>query len=257
VSGLDNIQIGAFGKLPAHGDFIQRNLSNSFISGWDEWMQHYIAGTREQMGEDWLDIYLTSPIWRFVFSPGVVDDKAWAGIMMPSVDRVGRYYPFSLVASLPANLSPVEFIATQTKWLARTEEITIEALDAEATVDELIEQIELLDLAVESEYQNTGMPLNNNSFQINMAFTEQPVSSVFPQLLDSILLKAFNSYSTWTTLGSERVEPCLFSVQGLPDVSGLAAMMDGHWEHWAWQQPYIMNDLLQDVIPEQEVIPEY
>jgi len=250
----EQIQIGVFGKLPAHGDFVQRNLSSSFIAGWDKWMQHYIAGSREQMGENWLDIYLTSPIWRFVFSAGVVDEHTWAGIMMPSVDRVGRYYPFSVVASLPADISPVEFISSQTDWFERVESLTLEALDAEATVDELTEQVNLLDLNIDSDYQNTGLIMNNNSFQINMAFADQLPSSVFPQLLDSILIKAFNSYSTWTTLGSERVEPCLFSVQGLPDVGGLSAMMDGHWEHWGWQQPYMMNDILQDVISEEEVV---
>jgi len=94
------MQTGLYGKLPAYGDFIFRNLNSSFITPWDEWLQHFISGTQEQIGEGWLDIYLTSPIWRFVLSPGVIDNKMWAGLMMPSVDRVGRYFPSKTTGSM-------------------------------------------------------------------------------------------------------------------------------------------------------------
>jgi len=49
----------------------------------------YVASSKEQMGDEWLDTYLTSPIWRFVLSSGVIDTQHWAGIMLPSVDQVG------------------------------------------------------------------------------------------------------------------------------------------------------------------------
>lgn len=241
----NQLEIGVFGKLPAHGDFVQRNLSPAFVAGWDEWMQHYIAGSREQIGEEWLDIYLTSPIWRFVFSPGVIDGKSWAGVMIPSVDRVGRYYPFSVVTSIPASTNPMEFITMQTGWYKDVEELCIAALDEGGTVDELTEYLGNIELNLLSDYTNTGQDFNNNTFQVNMSYEEQLPVSVYPYLLDSVLVKAFSSYSTWTTLGSERIEPCLFNVQGLPPVSGVSAMMDGRWAQWGWQQPYVVNEILQ------------
>ena len=30
------------------------------------------------------------PIWRFVLLPGLIGSNGWAGVLMPSVDRVGR-----------------------------------------------------------------------------------------------------------------------------------------------------------------------
>ena len=95
---------GLFGKLPAHGDFIYRDLPPSFINVWDEWLQGYVGSVKEQLGDAWLDVYLTSPIWRFAFGEGVIDENVWAGIMLPSVDRVGRYFPFSIATKLPAAL---------------------------------------------------------------------------------------------------------------------------------------------------------
>ena len=51
---------GFFGKLPAHGDFVERNLPSAAITGWDEWLQQAVAISREQLGESWLDTYLGS-----------------------------------------------------------------------------------------------------------------------------------------------------------------------------------------------------
>ena len=105
--------VGFFGKLPSHGDFVYRELPNNFISVWDEWLQNFIGSTKEQIGEAWLDTYFTSPIWRFAFSAGVIDQNAWAGIMLPSVDRVGRYFPFTTHTD---QLHEKDFDSLVTQW---------------------------------------------------------------------------------------------------------------------------------------------
>ena len=93
---------GLYGKIPSLGDFVSRRLPRSFISPWETWLQEVITNSREQLGELWLDHYLTCPLWRFVLSPGICGEQAWGGVLMPSVDRVGRYYPFTLVGRLDA-----------------------------------------------------------------------------------------------------------------------------------------------------------
>lgn len=235
------LPLGFYGKLPAYGDFIQRNLPAGFVSGWDEWLQHFIAGTREQMGEQWLDIYLTSPIWRFVFSPGVIDKSSWAGIMLPSVDQVGRYFPFSVVTRLPDQLNPLEHISLQGSWYEAIEELALQALDAQLELDELLEQLQALAPGMDSGYVKTGKMLEANSIHVDMDFEEQAPLSVYPYIMDSLLTRMFSSYSVWTTRGSERIMPCLFSVQGLPAVNKLAAMLDGQWEAWGWPQTYMLR----------------
>lgn len=233
---------GVFGKLPMHGDFIQRNLPANFISSWDEWMQYYIAGSKEQLGEEWLDIYLTSPIWRFVFSPGVIDENRWAGILMPSVDQVGRYYPFSVVVQLPEAINPIDFVSTQADWYGSIEELALQALDGQFVVDDLVEELCKLNLNPQSNYVSSGTMLESNAIQINMDFEEQSPTSIYPYILDSLLVKSFNSYSIWTTRGSERIAPCFFGVQGLPSVSKIPAMLDGQWAQWGWPQTYLLKN---------------
>ncbi len=232
---------GLYGKLPTHGDFIQRNLPSVFVSEWDQWLQHFVAGAREKIGGDWLDIYLTSPIWRFVLSHGVIDENRWAGVLMPSVDQVGRYFPFTIAVQLPDSLNPLEFIALQSAWYNDIEALALRALEGEFTLDGLLEELMALEANVDTAYKPNAFPLDSYAMHIEMEFEEQSATSVYPHILDAMMVKLLNSYSAWTTSGSERVAPCLFSVQGLPAVSKLPAMLDGRWQYWGWQQPYLLQ----------------
>lgn len=234
-------QYGLFGKLPMHGDFVHRNLSSSFISCWDEWMQHYIAGSKEQIGEQWLDVYLTSPIWRFVLSPGVIDEKHWAGILMPSVDQVGRYYPFSVLLALPDNINPLEYLSLRNNWYEGVEALSLKALDGEYDIDELLNELGSLSLDFNFSYHSSGQRMESAALHFDMEYEEQLPSSVYAHFLDSIIKQSLNSYSMWTTQGSDLIEPCVFCAQGLPSSANIPAMLDGHWEEWGWNNTYALN----------------
>jgi type VI secretion system protein ImpM len=90
---------GWFGKIPALGDFVSRRLPEEFIEAWDEWLSEELFAAREKLGEDWLECYLKAPIWRFALMPGALDTRPWFGVLMPSVDRVGRQFPLTFAAS--------------------------------------------------------------------------------------------------------------------------------------------------------------
>ena len=97
-----NEQIGWFGKMPAMGDFAQRRLPPEFVQGWDPWLQRGLAESRSRLGADWQELYLTFPVWRFVLPPGWFGSSGWCGILMPSVDRVGRHFPLTICHSMNA-----------------------------------------------------------------------------------------------------------------------------------------------------------
>ena len=115
---------GFFGKVPSHGDFVARRLPAAFVSVWDGWLQAGLADSRERLGADWLAAYLYSPIWRFALDAGVCGPQAWAGLMMPSVDRVGRYFPLTIGLPLDdLGLVPDEV------WYAGVETLALSGLD--------------------------------------------------------------------------------------------------------------------------------
>ena len=49
-------------------------------------------------------VYLTSPAWRFVFAAGACGPVPVIGLMAPSVDRVGRHFPLTIIAELPPDV---------------------------------------------------------------------------------------------------------------------------------------------------------
>ena len=91
---LDNPDApGWYGKLATLGDFAQRRLPPEWVRACDTWLSTALGGAREHLGPRWLDVYLTAPVLRFGWAPGIVDSRWWFGLLMPSCDNVGRYFP--------------------------------------------------------------------------------------------------------------------------------------------------------------------
>jgi type VI secretion system protein ImpM len=91
---------GFFGKVRTHGDFVTRRLPPAFVTPWDESLQRGMLFGQQWFGAQWLPVYLNAPVWCFALGAGVCGESAWAGVLMPGVDRVGRYFPFTLAAPL-------------------------------------------------------------------------------------------------------------------------------------------------------------
>jgi type VI secretion system ImpM family protein len=98
------MKVGFFGKLPSHGDFVQRKVSPALVEFWDNWLVQGIASSQEILGEGWQDAYYTSPLWHFTLSSGIVGNSLITGLMMPSVDTSGRAYPFTVFCELENNI---------------------------------------------------------------------------------------------------------------------------------------------------------
>jgi type VI secretion system protein ImpM len=236
---------GLYGKLPAHGDFISRNLPSAFISHLDEWLQGFIASSKEQLTDDWLNIYLTGPIWRFVFSPGCVDGNAWAGVLIPSVDSVGRYFPFVIVVKLQNDNNLVDVLSSQAGWYGGLEDIALDALQNEYDADTVMEKLSEHPFVAPpycyrkedtQGYQDPSLVSDN--LALTMDFEEQLPSSANAVLLDWLMSKQYPSYSLWHSKGSDRVQPSFLLSPGLPNLSGVAGMLQGDWKNWSWNMPF-------------------
>lgn len=100
---------GWYGKLSSLGDFAQRRLPPHWLNTCDAWLSTSMRSGSEQLGERWLQVYLTAPLLRFAWAPGVIDAQWWFGLLMPSCDSVGRYFP--LVLTQPRARPPEDRIA--------------------------------------------------------------------------------------------------------------------------------------------------
>lgn len=124
---------GAFGKMPALGDFFRLNVARSFSEPWDKWLQEGLIEVGAALAERWNDTYLTAPIWRFTLSGGLAGPAGALGVLMPSVDRVGRLFPLTLVAPLGAGACPLRVHFRARTRFEALEEIALAALEDDMT----------------------------------------------------------------------------------------------------------------------------
>jgi len=129
---------GWYGKLPSLGDFAQRRLPTAFVDVWDDWLGAELA--RVRMRDDgWLQAYLSSPVWRFVLLPGALSptSTAWSGVLMPSVDKVGRYFPLTLACEQPSLPTEAKDLDILLAWLHDLDDVAADALHEDWTLDQL------------------------------------------------------------------------------------------------------------------------
>ncbi|MEM8577373.1 MAG: type VI secretion system-associated protein TagF [Pseudomonadota bacterium] len=130
---------GAYGKIPALGDFFRLDLPGSFTKAWDTWLQETLLQTRQALADRWDDTYLTAPIWRFTLAPGLAGPSGMMGVLMASVDRVGRQFPLTLAAPVEGSVAALHM--ANTPLFAHLEDVALSMLDEGASKERLAEAL--------------------------------------------------------------------------------------------------------------------
>jgi len=228
---------GFFGKLPGQGDFISRRLPADFIRGWDAWLQAGLHDSRRVLGEDWFGLYLISPIWRFVLAPGTVNDTGWAGLLMPSVDRVGRYFPLTVACALPSWISPSGVFTEGNGWFEQAQTAMLNALQDTWLAEQL--ETTLVELGgVPCGTASEGPPASAavdelRACRYGLARLSQ-LQQGLPAMIDRPCNRLIHGHSVWWSEGSERLRPSLLALSGLPKPATFSALCSGRWADFGW-----------------------
>lgn len=239
MSRPDNVP-GFYGKLPSHGDFLSRRLPRQFIEPWDQWLQGCITASSERLGKRWLDTFLFSPIWQFGLAPGLCGEDAWAGVMMPSVDKVGRYFPLTLAAKIDANqLRPLFDPACG--WFDALAELALSSLEYEFDLqrfDRDLERLCLRDFLSDQSAQMPAHPLISHSAKLAFQFklpNDQETPQAFVELGETLSERFLAHCSIWrTSAGEDKTANVLFC-EGLPPLDAYVGFLNGDWPQHGWQ----------------------
>lgn len=227
------------GKIPCKGDFIQTDDQHGFAEAWNEWLQSIIAVSKEQLGSNWLDSYLTSPIWHFAISPNYLCKEGVCGTLIPSIDNVGRHYPFTLFAYHQSH--PVSLWKNRT-WCELFETNILEVLEDDFELEDWFHTLnkQLPDLeAINSEIIMEAGIDNNKTALVH--FSGDELNEI--DMLHAHYTKQFGLYSLWWTHGSDLIKPCVIVTNGLPQVSQFSSMLDGNWSDRNWHQIKIKKEV--------------
>jgi type VI secretion system protein ImpM len=226
-------RLGFFGKLPARGDFVCRRLPRDFTDPWDGWLQDAVAMSSQQLGQAWLDTYLTAPIWRFLLSRGVCGERPMLGVMMPSVDRVGRYFPLTMAVTIGESAAPARTMLTGGPWFEEVEKLALSALEDDTDLDRLDQEAE--SIAPPAGDESSSATYHAERAVSVVLGSDRGVAASAADVMDGLLALIAGRYTLWWTSGSEQFAPSLVVAEGLPAVERFAALLDGRWEQWGWK----------------------
>lgn len=261
------LDVGYFGKLPSHGDFLRRRVSDAFVGTWDGWLQAGLAASRSALADRWLDVYLTSPAWRFACAAGACGSQPVVGVMVPSVDRVGRYFPLAIVAELPDGEDLVAAAVEADRFFESAERLAIETLAADPLDFQRFEE-RVIALAHEFAPAGASAPLRLDPSAAAVLESAAPrwqmsigsasrLGAAFAQLFSYRLSALYAPLVLWWTEGSASVEPTCLLGSGLPHPDSFASLLDGSWPQRDWRavpiqvEPIAAGDepLVDDVTP--------
>ena len=200
---------GYYGKLPSFGDFLTRRLPRQFVEPWDTWLRNVLSCSTEQLADGWMDSYLTSPIWRFALTANVLSEAAWAGVLMPSVDQVGRYFPFTVAAPFAATWAPLRLAEAAKTWFERLDEIALSALDDGFDLETLDTQLEELGGPIDHETAPTtaaAAAVRSPDRRLAIRCDLGPsvdFSVVLPELTTRVVRLVAPAHGIWWSWGSD------------------------------------------------------
>lgn len=218
-------RFGAFGKMPNLGDFFRSNLPQGFVDAWDAWVQQAMIEAKDDLGEGWQECYMSAPIWRFTLAGGLAGALPMLGVVMPSVDRVGRQFPLTLAAPLPDDVSPLLGHFVSGPAFVELEGISLDALD-DATDRE----------ALESRLAGVKLPALSGDSRVALGDgvlvqTRTGAFGPLPELCATLAGQRFNAPSVWSAdvTGGLRLMVC----EGLPGAGKTTGLFDLAAEIWS------------------------
>ena len=229
----DSAAPGLFGKVPSRGDFVSRRLGGALHGALDQWLSRAIVASRRQLGEAWLPAYLVAPVWRFVLGRDTMGPHAVAGVLMPSVDRVGRYFPLVLAAEMPGLADPWRLFRRAGPWFDAAEARARACLSDDFDFD-----------AFEAGLAALGLPEPphrpaSDGAEVPRRFAlgdEMEAVRAYADVLEAAMAGSRRSFTLWWTTGSETVAPSLLMHRGAPAPEQFAAFLDGRWEARGWHE---------------------
>lgn len=223
---METSGVGFFGKLPSLGDFISRRLSRQFIDPWDKWLQSSMRASQDIHGDAWLSLFLISPFWRFAISPGIYGNAAWAGVMMPSVDRVGRYYPLTLALAIDS-AQMTELFLPGCSWFSELESAALSVLDEPFDLESFDQTLlniappQRSSLQCHDVYRDRSSSAAKTAFRCESASLSQ-FDQLFPRLTQSLLSRFLQGYSFWASEAIQQGNAQFLCFEGMPPIDAYA-----------------------------------
>lgn len=220
---------GWFGKVVMLGDFAHRRVSQDFIKTCDPWLSQCLSASRVQLGTAWLDTYLSGPLWRFAWAPDVVDGHWWFGVLMPSVDAVGRYFPLVVCSSHQNPPMSTDACDGLSAWFTAVCQAALGTLQPGASLQGF--EADLANAPQWPAAEQVEPPVvQANGQRVRLLLRGTPSPAQWAQALAGpLFIKAYAGHSFWSPVQPAGPEDSLTVLPGLPEPDQFSRMLEGRW----------------------------
>lgn len=220
---------GWFGKLSMLGDFASRRLSSDWIRPCDEWLSASMEASRARLGERWLPAYLAAPVWRFAWAPGIVDEQWWFGVLMPSCDNVGRYFPLVVTQARPQPPSDRFALDHLEWWWSHLARASLETLGNGAGLDAFEQALSDAPPWPTGTRPGWSRPLTASGRERYALVDGAALIDLAQDLAAEGLRRRLVGMSFWWPLHTERGGGSCTLATGLPTAAAFAELLAGDW----------------------------
>ena len=230
---------GWYGKIPTAGDFIGRRLPGAFQEAWHGWLHTALEKAGRRLGEQWRDDFLSMPVWRFVLSARLAGPEAYAGLLLPSIDAVGRCFPLTIASPLSTErVDPVRTLFAAQRWFEQMEEIALSAIGATADAAALDAALATRPFPAqglrrpESRDDETCSEDGTRSLCVPLPSSRAP-SEASPEVR-AVADRLPRWRAAWLAEPSEVFGRSLVVCDALPGGEQICGMMNGRWLEHGW-----------------------
>lgn len=215
--------------MPSVGDFFRTNPPPGFVSLWDQWLQRTLVEGERLLAQDWDAAYMSAPIWRFTLSEGLASPAKLMGVLMPSVDRVGRRFPLTIVAPITWTGPAAVDHLSQDGVFTMLEELALGALSEDMSKERLEADLSKLPAPVKPR------PIHVYRDGTSIAIGQAGDGAVTAELAASALPGPRKGISLWSSYiqDTRRMIMC----EGLPQGHEAAALFDTNASLWSKARP--------------------
>jgi type VI secretion system protein ImpM len=216
---------GWYGKLSTLGDFAQRRLPAHWVQRTDAWLSDLMRELPTVLGPRWLETYLTAPVLRFAWAPGVVDMRWWFGVLMPSCDNIGRYFP--LLIAQGRTHPPVDRMGLEQleRWYAALVQAAMQTLEDDASMESFERALAVAPALPASPVAALPPPEGSGSWHSFIPPVEARLGACLSMLSTGELLERLAGCTLWWPRAEPDRRAPLRWGPGLPVAPEFAAML--------------------------------
>lgn len=221
---------GFYGKMPCLGDFVSRRAPRAVVEPFNEWLEAGMLASQRVLGPRWLDLFLVSPAWHFALEAGVSSGIGICGVMIPSVDKVGRYFPLTVLCPMPGEASPLTaWAGANINWFSNVEKLLLSTLEEDIDVESFDRRLVALGCPSSDGVSNLSPPLRAGTV-----------------IAERYLRRNRDRLGLAWTMGTTDAPAAVIAFADLPADENFTSFLDGRWADRSLATVSLLPASLQD-----------